>query len=69
MKFNYRLQDLDKFGPETWIDYVEVFSMGTYFRHRIKDIPDNHLISRFNLVPLGIVNILNYYLRDALVVS
>lgn len=49
------------FSPKTWIDYVEVFAMGVFFRKRIMDIPKQHIVSRFNLVSSNKVKILNQY--------
>lgn len=61
MCFKYKLQDLNKFDPETYIEYREVFVTETTFVRRIKDIPKNHIPSRFNLVPENDAKILRRY--------
>ena len=57
-EYDYKYQDLCKFDKETWIDYIDVFCCGTLFRHKIKNIPEWHIPSRFNLVSQQDVNIL-----------
>lgn len=57
----YRYKDIIKFNENIWIDYIEVFSLGVVFRHKIKNIPKSHIVSKFNLVPEREVEILKQY--------
>lgn len=55
----YPSGSLNKFDPNTWITYAAVFQVGTCFTHRIKNIPANHIVSRFYLVSQEDANFYN----------
>lgn len=55
--YNYKLIDLHKLNENTWIEYFDLYRIGTTFTHKIKNIPKDHFPVRFRLLEKEVVDL------------